>query len=59
MKTFIMFSGANRVQGASVKKISVKDDTYWKLLDLKVRMKCRTWEELIDKLHTESEEGDK
>jgi hypothetical protein len=39
-----------------VKKISLEDETYWKLLDLKVRMKCRTWKELVDKLHAECEQ---
>ena len=34
-----------------MKKVSLDDDTYWKLLDLKVKMKCRTWRELVDKLH--------
>lgn len=34
-----------------MKKISLEDDTYWKLLDLKVKMKCRTWKETIDELH--------
>ena len=34
-----------------MKKISLDDDTYWKLLNLKVQMKCRTWKELIDRLH--------
>jgi len=34
-----------------MKKISLDDETYWKLLDLKVKMKCRTWKELIEKIH--------
>ena len=34
-----------------MKKISLDDDTYWKLLHLKVQMKCRTWKQLIEKLY--------
>lgn len=34
-----------------MKKISLDDETYWKLLNLKVKMKCGTWKELVDKLH--------
>ena len=40
-----------------MKKISLDDETYWKLLDLKVKMKCRTWRELIDKLYEVKEKG--
>lgn len=35
------------------KKVSItlSEDAYWKLQELKVMHKCKTWEELIEKLH--------
>ena len=34
-----------------MKKISIPDESYWKMVELKVRLRCRTWRELIDKLY--------
>jgi len=31
-------------------KISLDDDTYWKLQELEIKMRCRTSGEFIDKL---------
>ena len=38
-----------------MKKITLADDSYWKLLEIKTKMRCQTWKELIDKLYIESE----
>ena len=38
-----------------MRKITLSDDSYWKLLEIKTKMRCRTWKELIDKLHAEFE----
>ena len=35
----------------TMKKITISDESYWKLLEIKVRLKCRTWKETINKLH--------
>jgi len=32
-------------------KISVDDETYWKLQELKIKLKARTWKELIAKIY--------
>ena len=40
-----------------MKKITLSDDSYWKLIEIKTRMRCRTWKELVDKLHAESQPG--
>lgn len=40
-----------------MKKITLTDDSYWKLLEIKTKKRCRTWKELIDKLAAESERG--
>ena len=34
-----------------MKKITIPDESYWKLLEIKVKLRCRTWKETIDKLH--------
>ena len=33
-----------------MKKISLNDDSYWKLLEIKAKLKCGTWKETIEKL---------
>jgi len=33
------------------KSITFREDKYWKLLELKARLKARTWDELVDKLY--------
>jgi len=33
------------------KSITFREDRYWKLLELKARLKARTWDELVDKLY--------
>jgi predicted CopG family antitoxin len=38
-------------QKQSMKKITISDDSYWKLLEIKVKLKCRTWKETIYELH--------
>jgi len=32
-------------------KITIKDETYFKLLELKAKLKAKTWEELVDKIY--------
>ena len=34
-----------------MKKITIPDDSYWKLLEIKVKLRCGTWKETIDKVH--------
>lgn len=34
-----------------MKKITLSDDSYWKLLEIKVKLKCRTWKEVTDELY--------
>jgi len=34
-----------------VPKITIKDETYFKLLELKAKLKVKTWEELVNKIH--------
>lgn len=33
------------------KQISLHEDRFWKLLEIKARLKARTWDELVDKLY--------
>jgi len=33
------------------KSITFREDKYWKLLELKARLKAKTWDELVDKLY--------
>jgi len=33
------------------KSITLREDKYWKLLELKARLKARTWDEFVDKLY--------
>ncbi len=37
-----------------MKKISLSEESYWKLVELKARSRCRTWEELIDLFYKRS-----
>jgi len=34
-----------------MKKISIQEESYWKLVELKARFHCKTWKELIDLLY--------
>ncbi len=34
-----------------VKKLTLSDETYWKLMEVKVKLRCETWEEFADKIH--------
>ncbi len=34
-----------------MKKITISDESYWKFLEIKVKLKCRTWKETINELH--------
>ena len=34
-----------------MKKITISDDSYWKLLEIRVKLKCRTWKETINELY--------
>lgn len=33
------------------KSISIQDESYWKLIELKAKMRAKTWDELIDKIY--------
>ncbi len=33
------------------KSITFREDRYWKLLELKAKLKARTWDDLVDKLY--------
>jgi len=35
----------------AVKKVTLQEESYWKLQEMKAKMKCGTWKELIDKLY--------
>ena len=57
-KTFITFVGVKGVQRSTekyreypLKKITLQDDSYWKLLEIKVKLKCGTWKETIERLY--------
>jgi len=46
------YCAVNRAYGAShVKKISIPEESYWKLIELKAKLHCKTWKELIDLLY--------
>jgi len=34
-----------------MKKISIPEESYWRLVELKARFHCKTWKELIDLLY--------
>jgi len=34
-----------------LKKITLHDDSYWKLQELKAKLHCTTWQELVNKLY--------
>ena len=40
-----------------MKKISIPEESYWKLLELKARFHCKTWKELIDLLYRRNVKG--
>ena len=33
------------------KSITFREDSYWKLLEIKAKLRARTWDELVDKLY--------
>ncbi len=33
------------------KSITLRENRYWKLMELKAKLKARTWDELVDKLY--------
>jgi predicted CopG family antitoxin len=33
-----------------MKKITLTDDSYWKLLEIKAKLKCNTWHDTINAL---------
>jgi predicted CopG family antitoxin len=33
-----------------VKKLTVSDEAYWKLMEVKVKLRCETWEEFADRI---------
>ena len=34
-----------------VKKLTVSDEAYWKLMEVKVKLRCETWDEFADRIH--------
>ncbi len=34
-----------------VKKLTISDEAYWKLMEVKVKLRCETWEEFANKIH--------
>lgn len=34
-----------------MKKISLPETSYWKLVELKAKLRCTTWKEFIDALY--------
>jgi len=34
-----------------MKKISIPEESYWKLAELKAKLHCKTWKELIEVLY--------
>lgn len=34
-----------------MKKISLPEDSYWKLVELKGKFRCTTWKDLVDLIH--------
>jgi len=34
-----------------MKKVTISDESYWKLMEIKVKLKCATWRETINELH--------
>ena len=32
-------------------QITLREESYWKLEELKVRLRCRTWDEFAEKIH--------
>jgi len=34
-----------------MKKISIQEESYWKLVELKAKYHCKTWEQLINLLY--------
>jgi len=34
-----------------MKKITISNESYWKLMEIKVKLKCGTWKETISRLH--------
>ena len=34
-----------------VKKLTISDEAYWKLMEVKVKLRCETWDEFADKIH--------
>ena len=45
------YSAVNGVFRVLMKKISIPEESYWKLIELKSKYRCNTWKELIDLLH--------
>jgi len=40
-----------RIRSKIMKKITISDESYWNLMEIKVKLKCRTWKETINELH--------
>ena len=34
-----------------VKKITISDEAYWKLMELKAKLRAETWDDLIEKIY--------
>jgi len=43
--------GSRKGDWSRTKHLTLTEDAYWKLQELKVRFKVSTWEELIDELY--------
>jgi len=43
------------------KSISIQEESYWKLMELKAKLRADTWDDLIEKIHKmvfKDEEGE-
>ncbi len=33
------------------KNLTLSDEAYWKLKEVQVKLRCMTWDELVDRIH--------
>jgi len=42
-----------------LKKISISEEAYWKLKEMQARLRCSTWNELVEELWTQQHYANK
>jgi hypothetical protein len=46
-----MMCAERSIWSGLMKKISLSEESYWKLIELKSKFRCTTWKDLVDVIH--------